>query len=303
MPILIGSPTKQSFKHLTERLTEILREDEKVIIIASTDLSHFHDYETAVKMDKKMIGAVERMSIGDVEEYLSNREAEMCGGYPVIFTMAVAKVLGANMGVLLKYANSGDVTNDRNRVVGYASIGVYKSLLTEEEKKELLGLARNTVTEYVTNGKVPEIEMKNPKLKADGAVFVTIKRNGLLRGCIGHIQPTMPLYQSVIRNAAAACSSDRRFTPMKKDELKDMDVEVSVLSPLEPLKDVKNVQVGKHGLVIVKGMQSGLLLPQVAQELGWDRETFLEQICAKAGLPGGAWRDADLYTFTAEIIK
>ena len=303
VPILIGSPTKQSFKHLTERLTEILREDEKVIIIASTDLSHFHDYETAVNMDKKMTGAVERMSIGDVEEYLSNGEAEMCGGYPVIFTMAVAKVLGANMGVLLKYANSGDVTNDRNRVVGYASIGVYKSLLTEEEKKELLGLARNTVTEYVTNGKVPEIEMKNPKLKADGAVFVTIKRNGLLRGCIGHIQPIMPLYQSVVKNAVAACSSDPRFPSMKKDELKDMDVEVSVLSPLEPLKDVKNVQVGKHGLVIVKGMQSGLLLPQVAQELGWDRETFLEQICAKAGLSRGAWRDADLYTFTAEIIK
>ncbi len=303
VPILIGSPTKQSFKHLTEKLSEIIREDEKVIIIASTDLSHFHDYETAIKMDKKMIDAVERMSIGDVEEYLSNREAEMCGGYPVIFTMAVARVLGANMGVLLKYANSGDVTNDRNRVVGYASIGVYKSLLTEEEKKELLGLARNTITEYVTNGKVPEIEMKNPKLKADGAVFVTIKRNGLLRGCIGHIQPMMPLYQSVIKNAVAACSSDRRFPQMKKDELKDMDVEVSVLSPLEPLKDVRNIQVGKHGLVIVKGMQSGLLLPQVAQELGWDRETFLEQICAKAGLPRGAWRDADLYTFTAEIIK
>ena len=303
VPILIGSPTKQSFKHLTERLTEILGEDEKVIIIASTDLSHFHDYETAVKMDKKMIGAVERMSIGDVEEYLSNREAEMCGGYPVIFTMAVVRVLGANMAVLLKYANSGDLTNDRNRVVGYASIGLYKSLLTEEEKKELLGLARNTITEYVTNGKVPEIEMKNPKLKADGAVFVTIKRNGLLRGCIGHIQPIMPLYQSVVKNAVAACSSDPRFPSMKKDELKDMDVEVSVLSPLEPLKDVRNVQVGKHGLVIVKGMQSGILLPQVAQELGWDRETFLEQICAKAGLPRGAWKDADLYTFTAEIIK
>ena len=220
VPILIGSPTKQSFKHLTERLTEILREDEKVIIIASTDLSHFHDYETAVNMDKKMTGAVERMSIGDVEEYLSNGEAEMCGGYPVIFTMAVAKVLGANMGVLLKYANSGDVTNDRNRVVGYASIGVYKSLLTEEEKKELLGLARNTVTEYVTNGKVPEIEMKNPKLKADGAVFVTIKRNGLLRGCIGHIQPIMPLYQSVVKNAVAACSSDPRFPSMKKERHK-----------------------------------------------------------------------------------
>ncbi|MEW6417475.1 MAG: AmmeMemoRadiSam system protein B [Nitrospirota bacterium] len=301
VPIIVGSPTRQTFEHLTLRLSEIL--DENTLLVVSTDLSHYHDYSTAKEMDGKAIASVERLSVMDTERLLRTGEAELCGGYPVLIATEAVRRAGANMGVLLKYANSGDVTNDRNRVVGYASIGLYKSLLTEKEKKELLGLARNTITEYVTNGKVSEIEMKNPKLKADGAVFVTIKRNGLLRGCIGHIQPIMPLYQSVIKNAVAACSSDLRFTPMKKDELNDMDVEVSVLSPLEPLKDVKNVQVGKHGLVIVKGMQSGLLLPQVAQELGWDRGTFLEQICAKAGLPRGAWKDADLYTFTAEIIK
>ena len=145
--------------------------------------------------------------------------------------------------------------------------------------------------------------MKNPKLKAEGAVFVTIKTNGSLRGCIGHIQPIMPLYQSVIKNAISACSSDPRFPPMRKEELKDIDIEISILSTLEPLKDVKSIQIGKHGLVIVKGMQRGILLPQVAKELGWDRETFLEQICLKAGLPNGAWKDAELYTFTAEIVK
>jgi AmmeMemoRadiSam system protein B/AmmeMemoRadiSam system protein A len=301
VPIIVGSPTRQTFEYLTLRLAEIL--DEKTLLIASTDLSHYHDYSTAKEMDSKAISAVERISVMDTERLMRTGEAELCGGYPVLIAMEAARRAGANMGVLLKYANSGDVTNEKDKVVGYASIGLYKNPLTEGEKKELLSLARNTITEYVTNGKVSEVEMKNPKLKADGAVFVTIKRNGLLRGCIGHIQPIMPLYQSVIKNAVAACSSDPRFPSMKKDELKDMDIEVSVLSPLEPLKDVKNVQVGKHGLVIVKGMQSGLLLPQVAQELGWDRETFLEQICAKAGLPRGAWRDADLYTFTAEIIK
>jgi AmmeMemoRadiSam system protein B/AmmeMemoRadiSam system protein A len=301
VPIIIGSPTKQTFEYLTSRLAEML--DENTLLVVSTDLSHYHDYSTAKEMDSKAIAAVERLSVIDTERLMRTGEAELCGSYPVLIAMEAVRRAGANIGVLLKYANSGDVTNDRNRVVGYASIGIYKSPLTEEEKKELLSLARNTITEYVTNEKVPEIKMKNPKLKADGAVFVTIKRNGLLRGCIGHIQPIMPLYQSVVRNAVAACSSDPRFPSMKKDELKDMDIEVSVLSPLEPLKDVKNVQVGKHGLVIVKGMQSGLLLPQVAQELGWDRETFLEQICAKAGLPRGAWKDADLYTFTAEIIK
>jgi AmmeMemoRadiSam system protein A len=301
VPILIGSPTRQTFEHLIMKLSEIL--DEKTLLVASTDLSHYHDYLKAKEMDSKVIAAIERLSLKDTEQLLRTGEAELCGGFPVLITMEVARMAGANMGVLFDYANSGDVTGDKDKVVGYASIGLYNSPFTEEEKKELLILARDAITGYVTNGKAPGIEMKNPKLKADGAVFVTIKMNGSLRGCIGHIQPVMPLYQSVIRNAVAACSSDPRFPPMKKDELKDMGVEVSILSPLKPLKDVKDIQVGKHGLFIVKGMQSGLLLPQVASELGWNRDTFLEQVCAKAGLSKDAWRDAELYTFTAEIVK
>lgn len=301
VPILISSPTRQTIEHLISRLTEII--DEKTLLIASTDLSHYHDYLKAKEMDSKIITAIERLSIMDTERLLRNGEAELCGAFPVLITMEVSRRAGANMGVLFKYANSGDVTDEKHRVVGYASIGLYNNPITEGEKKELLKLARDTIAGYVTKGKVPELEINTPRLKADGAVFVTIKINGLLRGCIGHIQPVTPLYQSVIRNAVAACSSDPRFPPMKEEELKYMDVEVSILSPLRPLKDVKNIQVGKHGLFIVKGMQSGLLLPQVATELGWNRETFLEQVCAKAGLAKDAWKDAELYAFTAEIIK
>jgi AmmeMemoRadiSam system protein B/AmmeMemoRadiSam system protein A len=301
VPILIGSPTKQTFEYLIKKIPEIM--DEKTLLVASTDLSHFHDYDKAKEMDSKVISAIERLSFIDTERLLRTGEAELCGGFPVLITIEAARIAGANMGVIFDYANSGDVTGDKDRVVGYASIGLYNSPLTEEEKKELLVLARNAITDYVTKGESPEIEMKNPKLKAQGAVFVTIKTNGNLRGCIGHIQPVMPLYQSVINNAVAACSSDPRFPPMKKEELKDMDIEVSVLSPLVSLKDAKDIQIGKHGLFIVRGMHSGLLLPQVATEFGWDRDTFLKQVCAKAGLPGDAWKDAELYTFTAEIIK
>jgi len=301
VPILISSPTRQTLEHLISRLTEMV--DENTLLLASTDLSHYHDYLKAKEMDGKIIAALERLSILDTEKLLRNGEAELCGAFPVLITMEVSRRVGANMGVLFKYANSGDVTDDKDRVVGYASLGLYNNPITEGEKKELLELAKDTITGYVTNGKVPELEINNPKLKADGAVFVTIKMNGLLRGCIGHIQPVIPLYQSVIRNAVAACSSDPRFPPMKEEDLKHMDVEISILSPLRPLKDVKNIQLGKHGLFIVKGMQSGLLLPQVATELGWNRDTFLEQVCAKAGLPKDAWKDAELYAFTAEIIK
>ena len=301
VPILIGSPSRQTFEHLISKLTTIL--DERTLLVASTDLSHYHAYSTAKEMDSKVIAAIERLSASDTLDLLRTDKSELCGGFPVIIVMEAARRSGANLGVVFKYANSGDIAGDKERVVGYASVGLYKSPFTREEKKELLALARNAITGYVTNGKAPEVEIKNSKFKTDGAVFVTIKENGSLRGCIGHIQAVMPLYQSIIKNAVAACSSDPRFPPMKKEELKDMEIEISILSPFVPLKDVKDIQVGKHGLYIMKGMQSGLLLPQVATEFGWDRNTFLEHVCMKAGLSKDAWKDAEIYTFTAEILR
>ena len=301
VPVLIGSPTRKTFEHLISRLPEIL--DEKTLLVASTDLSHFHDYSTAKEMDSEVIEAIETLSAGNIEGLLRKGTGELCGVYPVMITLEAAKRAGANMGVLYNYANSGDVTGDKQRVVGYASMGLYRSHLTEKEREELLQLARQAITEYVTKGRVLEKEVKNPKFRTEGAVFVTIKKGGNLRGCIGHVQPIMPLYRSVIQNAVAACSSDPRFPPMKKDELKDVEIEISILSPLKPVKDIKEIQVGKHGLVIVKGMRRGLLLPQVATEFGWDREAFLEHLCSKAGLQKDDWKGADLYTFTAEIIK
>lgn len=303
VPILIGSPTRKSYDYLTEKLTELLRENDKAIIVASTDLSHYHDYNTAVSMDGGMTDAVERVSIEDVERLSSSGEGEMCGIYPVLFTMAVARNLGATNGILYRYANSGDVTADKGRVVGYAAMGLYKNPLTKDEKEKLLSLAKETITDYVSERKVPNAALTDKRLMANGAAFVTINRNGSLRGCIGSIMPTMPLYQSVIRNAVSASSNDPRFPPMTKEELKDIEVEITVLSPLEPLKDVKDIEIGKHGLYMEKGRNSGIFLPQVPVELGWDRDTYLDQLCRKAGLPKGAWKDAKLYCFTAEIIK
>ena len=301
IPILIGSPTRQTFEHLISELTEMM--DGQTLMIASTDLSHYHGYSEAVEMDSKLISAIERLSVMNAGELVQTGKSEMCGSIPVIIAMEVAKRHGANLGVLFNYANSGDVTQEKDRVVGYASMGLIRSPYTDVEKKELLSIARNAITEFVTDKKTIEVDMKNPKLRSDGAVFVTIKEKGSLRGCIGHVQAIMPLYQSVIKNAIAASSSDPRFPPMTKDELQDIEIEISILSLMQKLKDVKNIQIGKHGLVIRKGSQSGLLLPQVPIEQGWDRQTFLKQICAKAGLPEYAWKDAELYTFTAEIIK
>ncbi len=303
VPILMGQPTREMFSSLSRNLAAILRKDPKAILVVSTDLSHYHAYDKAKSMDSEILDAVTRMSIEGVEQLLYSGQGEMCGGYPVLVAMAAARQLGATHGVLYNHANSGDVTPDRSRVVGYASIGLYKGRLADAEKKELLELAKQTINNHVRNGRTPEYKTNSPRLRANGATFVTINRNGHLRGCIGNIEPNRPLYQSVMGNAVSASSRDPRFPPMTEKELKDISVEVTVLSPLERLLDVNSIKIGTHGLLLVKGSSSGLLLPQVADEYKWDVPTFLEQVSLKAGLPKDAWKDAELHSFTADIIK
>lgn len=305
VPILIGTPSRSSFEHLAERLTAVLRNNPKAIIIASTDLSHYHKQPIAAGMDRKVTDAVSRMSIEDAERLLMTGEGEMCGGYPVILTMMAARNLGATNGVLYRYATSGDATGDMSRVVGYAAMGLYKTPLSEKQKQELLRLARTTIAEYVRKKRVNDKGTDDPLLRANGASFVTIYRNRMLRGCIGNINPDRPLYTSVIQNAVSACSRDPRFMPMAPEELKDLNVEVTVLSPLEPLADAGKLRVGIHGIFLVNGSTSGILLPQVATENGWDERTFLEQVSIKAGLPKDAWKrqDTKLYVYTAEIVR
>jgi len=303
VPILIGSPTQESFNYLSEKLSVILRENPKAIIVASTDLSHYHDYKTAVQKDMKIIDAIQRMSVEDAEQLLKTGEGEMCGGYPVLLTMLVARNLGATDAMLYKYANSGDVIADKSRVVGYASMGLYRTELTADERKELLSLARQTIQSYVKSAIIPDIKPQDRRLQANGATFVTINRQGQLRGCIGNILPIMPLYRSVITNAVSASSRDPRFPPMHDAELKDMEVEVTVLSPLEPLRNAKEIVIGKHGLYLTSGSNTGILLPQVAVQQNWDADAFLENVSLKAGLPKDAWKTSKLYIFTADIIR
>jgi MEMO1 family protein len=303
VPILIGQPTRECFDSLTRSLTAVLGKNQNVILIASTDLSHYHSYQKAKRLDSRVGDAVTRMSLEDLEHQLHSGECEMCGGYPVLFTMSVARRLGATNGVVYKYANSGDIMSDKSRVVGYAAMGLYRTELTAGERQELLALAKRSIESQVRLGKTREYRLRNARLAANGATFVTINRNNDLRGCIGNIDPVMPLYESVIKNAVAACSRDSHFKPMKRAELKDMQVEVAVLSPLEPLKNVRDIKIGTHGIYLVKGPNSGILLPHMAVDFKWDVPTFLEHVSIEAGLPKDAWNSAQLYTFTADVIK
>ena len=156
----------------------------------------------------------------------------------------------------------------------------------------------------LTGKPMPSLEGETRKLQEKRGAFVTLKRKGQLRGCIGYTQAFKPLSQTIMEMAQAAAFQDPRFPPLAKNELGDLDIEISVLTPFRSIQDIKDIEVGKHGLFIERGGYSGLLLPQVATEYHWDRQTFLEHTCLKAGLPKDAWKDKNtkIQVFSAEIF-
>jgi len=174
--------------------------------------------------------------------------------------------------------------------------------LAPGEREELLRIARNAVVACVSGGNMPQVSPAHPELAAPGAAFVTLRSGRDLRGCIGYTEAHDPLYRVVQECAVAAATEDPRFPRVTKEEVPALRFEISVLTPLSPIRP-EEVTVGVHGLQIRKGGNRGLLLPQVAVEHGWDRQMFLSQVCRKAGLPPDAWKeDAELDSFTAEVF-
>jgi AmmeMemoRadiSam system protein A len=178
--------------------------------------------------------------------------------------------------------------------------------LNAYERGFLLTLARSAI-EAMLDGRPPA----EPTTAAEGPLneqrgaFVTLAIDGALRGCIGHVVGIEPLWRSVQSNALAAAFRDPRFAPLERDEFERIAIEISAMSPLEPLREPETIEIGRHGLLIERGSSRGLLLPQVASNNRWDRSTFLEQTCRKAGLDRDAWRDpeAKLFTFTVESFE
>ena len=177
-----------------------------------------------------------------------------------------------------------------------------EAYLDASQRTALLGIARRALVGYLGAGKIPPEEGARGKLAAAGAAFVTLTKNGRLRGCIGYTEAVAPLFKVVQECAVAAATEDPRFPPVTPNELPSLRVEISVLTPLVPIRP-EEVEVGRHGLMVSQGRMRGLLLPQVPVDFGWDAETFLDQTCVKAGLPPSAWRHgATLRAFTAEVF-
>lgn len=176
--------------------------------------------------------------------------------------------------------------------------------LTDAEKAKLLRIARETLTGYLTTGSPPEYTPQEPGLLQEVAAFVTLRRrDGELRGCIGRVEVSQPLFRTVQECAISAATNDYRFPPVDAAELDELFIEISALTPFRAIESPDEIEVGRHGLLIRKGFRVGLLLPQVASDRGWSREEFLHAICLKAGLPSDAWREAELLVFSAEVFE
>jgi AmmeMemoRadiSam system protein A len=177
--------------------------------------------------------------------------------------------------------------------------------LDDEARNELLKIARGTLDRALLTGQMPEYPVTRPELLEHAGAFVSLHEGEDLRGCIGHISPDRELYKVVQSCAVSAALEDTRFRPVAAEELPLMTIEISVLTPLQPVSAPDEIEVGKHGLYVVRGFRRGLLLPQVATQYGWDRETFLSETCRKAGLPENAWRDraATIFSFEAQVFS
>jgi hypothetical protein len=182
--------------------------------------------------------------------------------------------------------------------------GFVEKELTSKEKGILLSIARKSIETHIQSGQVYIEPREEMSLNTRNGCFVTIKQSGQLRGCIGNFQSELPIFREVAEMAVASASKDPRFYPMKEEDLQDFTLEISVLTPLHKIEDIAEIEVGKHGIYLEKGYYRGVLLPQVATEHSWDRETFLNQTCVKAGLPTDAWRaeDAEIYIFSAQVF-
>lgn len=359
VPIILGRMSESDMDEFSNLIIKHL--DEKTLIVASTDLSHYHPYNEAVSMDTSCINSIVNLDMENA------KRCEMCGYFPVLITMKIAKKLNWQA-KLLKYANSGDVTGDKSGVVGYVAIAFYttfrkvdvvnfwsdtchtesrschqnevvgsddvtepngfrhvseakpqphptdrlikenpKNGLNEKQKKYLLKLARDTIEFYVREGKKLEPETNDPELRKNKGVFVTLEKNGHLRGCIGHLEPIQPIYLGVRDNAINAAVHDPRFKSLSVDELDKIDIEVSILTTPELIKAnspeeyLENIRAGIDGIAIDYEGIGATYLPQVWEQIP-DKEEFLSHLCEKAFLPRNCWKEEGIKIYKYGVI-
>jgi len=323
VPIIIGGMQYDVLEELGNALAKTIAKHDDILIVVSSDLAHYQPYQECIQTDKRLIAQLRQLDPRDFYQGLARQKYQACGGGPMTVMLITAQELNIDHIKILNHATSGDVPQGgKSRVVGYLAAALYKQpektkgnsmnmnsadreLLNPEEQHFILNLARQTV-ESVVKGKSPPQPAEMPAIVQEKrGAFVTLNKNDQLRGCIGYVQPIKPLYQTIMDVAESAALRDPRFPAVNPQELPDITIEVSVLTVPKIITDSGKIEVGKHGIIIKRGFQQGLLLPQVATEYRWDRKTFLEHTCLKAGLPKNAWQSdkTEIKIFTAQVFS
>jgi hypothetical protein len=322
VPIIISTQTATTCHKIADALKHYFTNDNLFVI--SSDFSHYPNYADAVKTDKITGDAIASNSPEMFAETINKNEqknvpglATSCCGWSSVLTLLC--ITSETPGIAIqhvKYMNSGDTKyGDKKRVVGYHSfVFTVKNssaennnfILSPDDKKLLLDLARETIVSRLNNKDLPkQNEAKlSEATKTQCGAFVTLTKNDKLRGCIGRFVATEPLYKVVQEMALSAALEDRRFSPVKLNEMDEIEIEISVLTPLKPISSIDEFELGKHGIYMVKNGRSGTFLPQVAHDTRWNKEEFLGH-CArdKAGIGWDGWKEAQLFTYEALVFS
>jgi len=315
VPIVISTNDYEKLKRMAEVLKPYFT-DENLFVISS-DFSHYPSYEDACEVDAKTGKAVES---GDVEEFIATINANARSGKRNLATSACGEFAIITLMLMLDkqyevkhlmYQNSGNIDNhDHSRVVGYHSFAILRKentsfTLSDADKKALKEIAFNSIRDSLDGKPIaqPTLTSYLSPLTSKCGAFVSLHKHGHLRGCIGHFGEDYPLYEIVAEMARAAAFEDPRFKPVTRDELNDLDIEISVLTPMRRIQSLDEFELHRHGIYIKKGYRSGTFLPQVADEVNWTKEEFVGHCSQdKAGLGWDGWRDAELYVYEAIVF-
>jgi hypothetical protein len=333
IPMVIGEVSHDRAQAVARAIAAACK-GKKVLLVASSDMSHFPNDADARRVDGTVLETVEAYDTRRVldlnrifaAQRIPNLACAMCGSSALATVMLASREMGANSVCVLPYANSSDVSDDRSRVVGYGAAVFYKigkpveppnseksksGVLedipwTKEEKATLFSIARESILAALKGQAPPPAGTLTDHLRIKRGVFVTLMNRGRLRGCIGNFGQEQSIAEMVQQMAAAAATQDYRFVadPVTLSEMERIDIKVSILSDLKKIDSIDEIQIGRHGIWIKQGRNSGTYLPEVATELGWNREEFLSHCCAeKAGLHWDAWKKgADIYIYSSQVL-
>ena len=332
VPIVVGETDPDTAARFGRSVARVLA-GRRAVIVASSDLSHYPPQETARDVDQRTLAAIASLDparlTAAVQDTMTapprNAVTCACGEGAVRVAMEAARGLGATRGSVISYANSADtLAGEPDRVVGYGAVVLEGGSLTMndaglmgrplisnpagplavDDQRQLLTLARETITRYLATETLPLPRGGSPRLDQARGVFVTLRKRGELRGCVGQVQAQAPLRRQAALMAFQAAFRDSRFPPVRADELSEIEVEVSVLTPMQPIADPASVVLGRDGVVLRVGDRSAVFLPEIAVEQRWTLDQLLDNLALKAGLPVKAWtqKNAQFFVFQAEAF-